>query len=79
MAELPCQTEELRTGADDADLDSQQAYQQRCNDGELVQQQLHIQAGACGHKEQPQQHTAERPNVRLDLGAHAWALSPNVQ
>ncbi len=63
----PAEAEEGREGANDADLDGDEAHQQGEHDVPLVQQQADVHAGASGHKEQAQQHPPERPDVRLHL------------
>lgn len=61
------EAEQLGHRADDADLDGQQATQQRDHDGPLLVQQLQVHAAAGGGEEQPQQQRPERPDVRLYL------------
>ncbi len=61
----------LGNGADDADLDGEQAAQQRDDDGPLGQQEAQVHRRAGGHEEQPQQQRPERPDVRLNLQQRA--------
>ena len=63
----PVEAEEGRHRADDADLDGYEANQQRQHDVPLMQQQADVHAGTRSHKEQPQQHPSERPDVCLNL------------
>ncbi len=63
VVSLLSEAEKLRTSAYDADFDRQQTAQQSHNNGPILKQQLHIEAGTGGDKEKPQQHTPEGSDV----------------
>ena len=63
----PAQAKEGRQGPDDANLDGYEAHEEGEHNVPLMQQQAHVHAGTRCHKEEPQKHSPERPDVSFHL------------
>ena len=65
--QAPGEAKEGREGANDANLHGNEPNQKGQHDVPLVQQQADVHAGAGCHEEEPEQHSSEWPDVRLNL------------